>query len=87
MLLVNGLKFPPDLNKCFEVNRLVRYLGKWIHHGSWHPDWVLRLFNRTETEWNQKPVHEHDKSTEDVRRLDGVLYHRPYDTIGDTSIT
>src|SRR5262249_24983605 len=28
----------------FEVRRHAYYLGRWIDHGGWYPDWKLRLF-------------------------------------------
>ena len=30
----------------FEVRRHVFYLGRWIDHGGWYPDWKLRVARR-----------------------------------------
>ena len=30
----------------FEVRRHVKYLGRWINHGGWYPDWKLRIVRR-----------------------------------------
>ncbi|MCI4430191.1 MAG: glycosyltransferase family 2 protein, partial [Burkholderiales bacterium] len=30
----------------FELSRLSRFCGQWMHHGDWYPDRVLRLFRR-----------------------------------------
>ena len=40
------------------VNRLSRFLGKWIRHCGWHPEYVTRLFDRNRAHFNDKPVHE-----------------------------
>src|SRR5690606_20163422 len=31
---------------AFAVNRLSRFLGRWIRHCGWHPEHVVRLFDR-----------------------------------------
>lgn len=43
-----GYKFP---RKSF-------YLGRWILHGGWFPDYQLRLFNRKFNQWNSLNIHE-----------------------------
>ena len=41
----------------FAVRRRT-YIGTTpINHGAWNPDWVLRLFNRTRTNFNDALVH------------------------------
>lgn len=74
---------PPEPGVCFEVNRLAEYLGEWMYHGSWHPDWIVRLFNRSRTEWGGRNPHDRVLPTEDVRRLDGLLLHWPYEDLAD----
>ncbi len=74
---------PPDPGVCFEVNRLAEYLGEWMYHGSWHPDWIVRLFNRTRTEWGGRNPHDRVLPAAEVRRLDGLLLHWPYEDISD----
>lgn len=74
---------PPDPSVSFEVNRLSSYLGAWMRHGTWHPDWIIRLFNRTRTEWGGRNPHDRVLPTEDVRRLEGLLLHWPYEGLAD----
>src|SRR5215471_3520936 len=35
----------------FEIPRLTNYLGRWIRHSGWYPDYKLRLYNRDICGW------------------------------------
>lgn len=37
--------------------RLTWFLGRWIRHGDWYPDHVLRLFRRDAGRWSGSPEH------------------------------
>jgi glycosyltransferase involved in cell wall biosynthesis len=67
----------------FEVRRHVFYLGRWIDHGGWYPDWKLRLVRRGRARWGG--VDPHDKLLPDgpVRRLDAELVHLTYGDFAD----
>ena len=62
----------------FAVRRHVHYLGRWIDHGGWFPDWKVRLVRRGHARWSG--VDPHDKLTAEGRtaRLDGELVHYTY---------
>lgn len=66
-----------------EVRRHVFYLGRWIDHGGWYPDWKLRVVRRGRARWGG--VDPHDKLLADgsVRRLDADLVHLTYRDFGD----
>jgi glycosyltransferase involved in cell wall biosynthesis len=66
---------------AYAVNRLSRFLGRWMHHGGWHPDFVTRLFDRERAQFNLRPVHEAVEVEGQVGRLSGLLYHYTYDTM------
>ncbi len=66
---------------AFAVNRLSRFLGTWIRHCGWHPDWVVRLFDRRRAGFNDKPVHESIEVQGATGRLDGLLHHYTYETM------
>ncbi|NBP68933.1 MAG: glycosyltransferase family 2 protein, partial [Cytophagia bacterium] len=36
---------------AYEMNRLSSYCGKFIYHGTWHPDIKIRLWDRTKGKW------------------------------------
>jgi glycosyltransferase involved in cell wall biosynthesis len=65
----------------YEFPRLVRFLGKWIRHGDWHPDIKLRLFRKEQGRCTG--IEPHDRVAVDgpVRRLHAPLYHYTYRNI------
>lgn len=66
---------------AYAVNRLSRFLGRWIRHCGWHPDWVVRLFDKERARFNDKPVHESVETNGPVGRLPGLLRHYTYETM------
>jgi len=77
---IETLPDKPD-EAAFMVNRLSRFLGKWIRHCGWHPEYVTRLFDRQRAGFNDKPVHESIIAEGNVGRLDGLLRHYTYETM------
>lgn len=43
---------------AFRIPRLSFYLGRWIRHGGWYPDYQTRIFNRKKVKWIGGHVHE-----------------------------
>lgn len=64
-------------------NRMNNYCGKWIKHGSWHPDPKLRLIDRRKGQWTG--INPHDRfelaSVSKKQKLTGSLLHYSYSTI------
>jgi len=42
----------------YYIPRLSNFLGKWIKHSGWQPDYVLRLFRKSSARFDQSLVHE-----------------------------
>ncbi len=40
------------------IPRITMFLGRWIHHSGWYPDYVLRLFDRKKGTFDGAVVHE-----------------------------
>jgi glycosyltransferase involved in cell wall biosynthesis len=59
----------------YEMPRLCRYMGRWIRHSGWYPDYKLRLYNRTVACWKGDFVHESVSVNGRVARLQGQLLH------------
>lgn len=76
--LISTLKtFVPEPNKVYALDRLNNYGGKWIKHGTWYPDWKIRLYPKESVRWDNNPVHEDliiPLGYQKVR-LEGKLYH------------
>jgi len=59
----------------YEMNRVAWHLGQWVRHGDWHPDWKLRLFERSAARWVGRNPHGRAEVTGAVSRLEGDLFH------------
>jgi glycosyltransferase involved in cell wall biosynthesis len=59
----------------YEMPRLTNYLGRWIKHSGWYPDYKLRLYDRRVALWVGDYVHESVKVNGRVKRLEGNLLH------------
>lgn len=60
---------------AYELSRLAQMSGRWIRHGDWHPDRVLRLFRRDVGRFSADRVHERVLVDGAVGRLQGDLLH------------
>ncbi|MCW9005709.1 MAG: glycosyltransferase family 2 protein [Gammaproteobacteria bacterium] len=47
-----------DEKTVFRLNRLTYFCGKFIKHSGWHPDRIVRLFNKKHYQYNDAFVHE-----------------------------
>jgi glycosyltransferase involved in cell wall biosynthesis len=62
--------------------RKVWFMGRWITHGDWYPDYSLRLFRRDRGRWGGDAfVHEKVTCTGPVTTLRSDLHHYPYDNL------
>lgn len=66
----------------FEMPRLTFYLGRWIRHSGWYPDYKVRLYDRRRARWVGDYVHEGLSVDGAVARLTGDLLHF---TVSDAS--
>jgi glycosyltransferase involved in cell wall biosynthesis len=62
----------------YEINRMVFFLGKWIKHGEWFPDWNLRIFRSQDWRIVDQEVHESVLVSGKVIRLKSALEHHSY---------
>lgn len=67
----------------YQVNRLSWFLGQPLHHGGWHPDYILRLARRDTAQFQPAMVHETLDVDGEVGRLAEPLVHHSYRTIDD----
>ena len=69
------------------IPRKVYYLGRWIEHSGWYPDYKLRFFKTNKGRWGG--IDPHDEVVVDGRvgYLKGDLHHYTYDSIEDHMAT
>jgi glycosyltransferase involved in cell wall biosynthesis len=65
----------------YRFARRARYLGRWILHSGWYPDYKVRLFNRRKAEWSGKYVHESVLVNGRVETMPGEILHYTCDTL------
>ncbi len=65
----------------YEFPRKVLYMGRWITHGEWYPDYKMRLFRKDRGLCAGKEPHDRITVPGTVRRLTGDLYHYTYANI------
>ncbi len=55
--------------------RKVWFLGRWILHGDWYPDYCLRLVRRGTGKWAGSREHDKMEVKGSVKKLQGDLFH------------
>jgi glycosyltransferase involved in cell wall biosynthesis len=67
----------------YRVNRRTFFLGRYLKHGGWYPDRVLRLARRGAARFTPDAVHERLDVKGSVGDLDNDMLHMSYRTIHD----
>ena len=70
---ISELIFRPEV--VYQIPRLSNYLGRWIRHGGWYPDFQNRLFNRKNNNWNQAIVHEKIEAKLYIKLLNNLNHY------------
>jgi glycosyltransferase involved in cell wall biosynthesis len=73
----------PGAPNGYKFSRIVFYRGRWIRHGDWYPDRLVRLFRRTEARFGGARVHEKLEIRGEHPILPGHLYHFTYENASD----
>lgn len=62
----------------YEISRLSNFCGRFMRHSGWHPDYVLRLFQRDKARFSDALVHESVQMQGSKGRLHNSLLHYSY---------
>ena len=65
----------------YEIPRKSFFLGAWMQYGGWYPGYQLRLFRKSKTRMNHRPVHEGFLTEGSIGRLQSALNHYTYESI------
>jgi glycosyltransferase involved in cell wall biosynthesis len=74
---------PAEDRNGFSLPRCVFYEGKWIRHGDWYPDRLVRLFRRDRARFGGGKVHERLEVSGRIVPLHGELRHYSYRDAAD----
>ena len=80
--LFKGLE-PANDRSGFSVPRCVYYEGRWIRHGDWYPDRLVRLFRRERARFAGGKVHERLEIEGRIVALHGELHHYSFKNAAD----
>jgi glycosyltransferase involved in cell wall biosynthesis len=71
----------PHSIAAYEFPRCTFYSGRWIRHGDWYPDRVLRLWQRGKARWSGEDPHARLAVNGSVGRLNSDLLHYSNESI------
>ncbi|MCI0515012.1 glycosyltransferase family 2 protein [candidate division KSB1 bacterium] len=63
------------------IPRKTNYLGRWIEHSGWFPDYQLRLFQKDRVSVTPRAVHEGFAVAGETGQLEGILYHYSFTSL------
>jgi len=71
--------------KVFRINRQNLFMKYPIKHSGWNPDWIVRIYNKKHTSFNDQKVHEsiilHNNTK--IASLKGRLIHYAVNDLSD----
>lgn len=67
----------------YKIPRVSLYLGQWIWHGGWFPDFQGRLFNRHYFQWDFEPIHEKVLGSGPQKPLSSPIEHHVFESVTD----
>ncbi|MFH2035860.1 MAG: glycosyltransferase family 2 protein [Candidatus Zixiibacteriota bacterium] len=77
---INNLPLEPGVNGYY-LSRKTNFLGRWIKHSGWYPNYVPRLFRRDRGKFTEAVVHESIEIDGETRKLNGDFLHYSYPDI------
>jgi len=73
----------PVLIACYSIPRKTLHFGRWIKHGGWYPNRLVRLFDKTRGKWEGEELHEKWVSTGVTGELQQDLEHHSFENLAD----
>lgn len=74
---------PATLPAGFRIARRTRFLGRWIKHSGWSPDYQMRLYRKAASYWDGVAPHETARVHGSIETLSGELLHYTSDNLHD----
>ena len=75
---IAGLLSSGFRHQGYRIPRVAYFMGRWIRHGDWYPDYQLRLFDRRHGRWQGGRVHESVRLDQEPGFLNGEIHHFTY---------
>lgn len=74
-------------DRGFRVPRRNFFLGRWIRHGGWYPNYLVRLADRRHARWSEPHVHEALRVEGAVGTLREALHNYSFPTLESQILT
>lgn len=68
-------KAEKDLPDGYRIARKTWYMGRWIKHSGWYPDYQMRLYRKSASFWDGVSPHETARVKGRVEKLNGEFLH------------
>ena len=68
---------------AYRINRKTYFLGRYLRHGGWYPDRVVRLARRDKARFTDDAVHERLDVSGGIGDLHNDMLHMSYRTVDD----
>ena len=74
---IEALKASADENLAdgYRIARKTEYLGRWIRHCGWYPDYQMRLYRKDKSYWDGVAPHQTARVDGKVETLSGEFLH------------
>jgi len=76
-----AVNHPASPHAAYEFPRCTFYCGRWIRHGDWYPDRVLRLWRKGKAQWLGEEPHARLEVAGTIGRLRSDLQHHSNESI------
>ena len=72
-----------NLDACdgYYLKRKTKFMGRWILHCGWYPDYILRLFKKSKGRFDDKVIHERVLVQGTTGKTNGELLHYSYESL------
>ncbi|MEA1981791.1 MAG: glycosyltransferase family 2 protein [candidate division Zixibacteria bacterium] len=65
----------------YYLKRKTKFMGQWILHCGWYPDYILRLFKKSKGRFDDKVIHERVIVMGTTGKTNGELLHYSYESL------
>ena len=77
----------PEDFRGADFPRKTWFLGRWIMHGGWYPNRLVRLTRKGSGRWSEPSVHESLEVSGPVRRMNHDILHYTFRDVGENVLT
>jgi len=76
-------KSDSTIEAAFRIPRMSFFLGQWIRHTNWYPNYQIRLFDKNRAFWGGGQVHETVSAEGVIGTFKGHILHYTYTNLSD----